>query len=1221
MNYRGNLFFIFFSLVILSSCGGGSFQDLALDNVVSGNVSVVNCDILAKNPATANVRVASTGSTATTFGVVPESGDCAIKYTLNNVDLSGTTPFSTILSSALNTGSNTLVVTVGSGASANTFTWNVVKNDPPTCASQTPGTSSNTMNYTDTLNLSVTASDTEADAITYSWRLDGSTTSLFTGVSSSGNNSSATFDPTFTQVGTHTLSVQLYDGYDTTSCSWGVTVNDPATASISSCTPSIGSENPVVITSAGLNSTRTFSVNATGTGLTYAWILDSVPVGGASSAAFNLSVGSVATGNHVLTAQVTDAYSNTASCTFNVKRNAPPVLTVVTPSTSSTQKFNLDSVKVFTVTGSDGNSDTISYTWTLDGLTSAYLPTGSASSTFSPGGVTGLLGTHTVTVLASDGYESDSESWTVDVNYFRDECNNLTSGQVCTLVGSPIVGDNVDLGVAENTNQGNVKVTPRNIIIENVSGTENLIFTDSANHAVWYYNRGSGSISRFGTTINAYSLKVIMGSGQAGQNYTAPIKINTPTGLALNVDNPSSPILYIGDQGNNVVLSLDNSGNVTQILGGGATTDSAIATAGTNVLCTTVWGLAYKAGANQLYVACNGVNTIWRVDTNSPYDATEIVRSGGTTTDGTALNAGVARTFRPRGMTIDSSGNLYWIEQCSNNTNGGVVRVYAPSSATIFDTSVTGGNVATIMGATAIGGAGTACATTSGTFPNIRFQNPWDIVVNSSGMWVSAGTTGDRIMHMNNSGASVTYGNVAVADNNGVWVVNATNTCTTFNGDGNTGTLTCVDDPYGLALGTNKLFFAANLNNRIRNLDLSISAGTVNTNVGSGNIRAGTSGDGDTAATNMIINNPAYLAIDQTNRILYFSEMNQTVPRIRGVDLSSGIVSNKVGKAGGSLSADNILGTDVGLFQPTGLAIYDENLLFGQLYGSVAINRACLLRALNPTSSTNSLFNQTVFSDSVYSLAGDFALGCQNNTNSSYTGGVLASNVAIYDIEGVAVAQDASGNPVVYFNMYTSHCMMKLDSSGILSVAMGTCGTQGNAGTVDITSATLRFPRGLAKDPNNPRNLFIVDQTNQTTSVIRYANFTGSTVTVFNVNVAAGKVQTVLSVSGSPVINDVVAQADQVCYSTGNTASATAGNHNIICKDRDLLESAIDTLRCGVQAGSTVKGGGPLGEEQEAVSCSSVLISGPHGLAFDADGNLYFADRMNHIIRMVKRWY
>lgn len=1187
------------------------------------------CEIVASSPSAGTVRMASASST--TFGVVANRSSCVVSFTLNGISLPGDggagSPFISLSTSGLFVGANQLRATLSDGQSTQTVTWNIVRNSVPACGTQTPASVGNSVDHTGTLLLESTASDADGDALSFSWEIDGASVSSpnFT-VTSAASSSQALFDPTFSQVGSHTVTMKVTDGYDTGSCSWAVSVGDSAVLDILSCNPA---DSPTVVTSTGADSSKTFTIVATGTSLSYSWKLDGATIGGASSPVLSLNAAGLSVGTHTLVGTVSDVYGNEDACTYNVKRNAPPSLAVVAPSEGVTKKLNVSSLLNFQVTGSDANSDSLSYSWTLDGSTSGYLSSGGATSVLSPAGTAALVGSHTVRVTVSDGFETDQKQWTVEINQFSDWCNGLTSSQVCTLVGLPEVGDGTQVGAAEALNQDRIRILPRSVAIHTVSGVDNLVFTDSMNHGVWYYNRTGGTVSYFGVAIPAYSLKSVIGVGQAGYSGTTPFKLSTPLGIAVNADVPSAPKIYVADYNNHYVHEIDNSGNVTPVLGNGGcgTLDNVGAVAGTTVSCCNPYGLSYRPGSGQLQVACSGSagNGVIRSLDTATYMTTELVRSGGTTTNGTSGNAGTARTYSPRGISTDPSGNVYWVEPCSAANKGGVVRVYSPSGGTFFGVAVAAGSVGTVVGQTDLPNA---CSNKTGVASGMRINDAYGLEWASDGLWISSlsGTGGNKVLFVNSTGATVTYGAIPVAAGQGANVLNATTACGAsststagFNGDGNSGATSCINYAMGLALGSQRLYFADYYFYRVRSLDLSVGSGTVSTHLGAGYARWGTLGDTNLPATDSYLYNPSYLAVPASGSSLYVSDY--TNGRIRKVDLVSGTVSTYVGKTGGSLATENQSPTAISIV-PYGMDFFGDHLLFSNApFSGVGVNRACTVRALNTSSSTQSIFGASVLGNSVHSIAGDYSLGCLNNASSAFTGGVPGLGVELYDAEGVAVAEDGAGNPVTYLAINDNHCILKLTDAGTLSVAVGSCNSQGNALNGLISAALLRFPKGIEKDPLNPTNLFIVDQTNQATQTIRYANFSSSSVTVFGQAIPSGDIRTLISLTGTPYINDVTAFENQICYSTGNTGNANSGNHNVICKDRTVSAASTETLRCGSPDGSAVRGGGPLSTEQEAQPCSSILLSGPQGLAFDAEGNLYIADRMNHLIRMVKNWF
>lgn len=649
----------------------------------SWNVSVLDaCAVSSSVPAGSTAKVAHASSTSTSFGVVPSSSACGVTWALNGTT-AGTGSFYSVLSSTLNDGptANTVTATLNNGYTTPvTRSWSVVKNSPPVCASQTPVANPTAQNYTTTRSFSATGSDVDGDAVSFTWEFDGASSStLFTPVTTSGYTSSATFVPTLTQVGTgQTISAVMSDGLDTGSCSWVETVEDPNTVSITSCTPS---GNPIVLLSTGSQSTNTLTAVATGDGLTYQWLKNGTVQSGYTTPTFAISSAALGTGNYTFETNVTDAYNNAAQCNWNVKVNAPPVIGTVSPSATQSWKMNLGSTLAFSVSATDANNDSLTYTWTLDSVANSALPSGAASSTFNPAGNTSLLGTHTVMVTVSDGYESASQSWTVTVNLFSQACNTLynaptssAGGEICTLVGIPQMGN----GYVPTADQTQVKARPAYIIDD---GSGNLIYTDQLSHAVVFYNLSGSSITRWGKTMAAGTITVIMGNGANGITqdalYNTAFKLDTPMGLAYD---PVSNYLYVADYNNHRIARMDNTGYVLTIFGIAGTTTNGTATntdgaAGTTHVCANPTGLdlVTYGGSTWLYVSCYGTNAIKKMnaDTTSGnygkgYTVIGRLSSSGATaagsSDGTIGPSGDTMANGPWALADDGGGNIYWTE-------------------------------------------------------------------------------------------------------------------------------------------------------------------------------------------------------------------------------------------------------------------------------------------------------------------------------------------------------------------------------------------------------------------------------------------------------------------------------------------------------------------------------------------------------------------------------
>jgi hypothetical protein len=1287
---RGNSWSLLLLSFFLVSCGGSNFSDV-LSNPPTGDCGTIT----SFSPSSTTLRVASLPSSpGVSFGIV-NPGQCSVSYSVNSANVSGgsTSPFITLGPSNFPNSTNKVTAVASDSSTSSTQTWTVNKNTPPSIGSQSPTSTGSSLTYLSNLTLSAIVTDAENDPLTATWLLNGSSAPTLFTPSSSGSTYQAIFQPTAAQIGTQTITLQMSDGYDTSTVNWSINVTDPSTVTVSSCTPGSTSPGaPDVITQYGGNSSRTYSVNATGTGLTYSWLVKTP--GGSTFSALAGKTTSVVTltqsdlpivsGIYTMTAQVKDAYNNTAQCPsyIYVKSNGKPVFVgSPSPSNSNPLKLNVNATSTYnTVYGqsltlspgtggaaTDANGDSLTYTWTLDGsVNNTLLPSGSFSATFSPNGTLSLLGAHTIQVTVSDGYENSSVSWTVNVNYFSNYCNNLTAGSICTLVGNPLgAGD----GLNPTADQTKIRIQPRNLAVHMVGGTANYVFSDQASHVIWYYNRTASDLNYFGTTIKAGTIHVVFGSGQAGGLNTAtPTKINTPLAVAINNDNTSDPVLYVALYGNNRVLAVSNSlGN--QVLFQGSTVNnaaplSATATGASGVTCNNPYGLDYYSAGKLLYVSCYGSNLIRSVDVSTPsapLSSVVVNSTAAITKDGTAGAAGTAGTIHPEGLKVDSTGHVYWTEACAAggaNRSGGVVRAYSPSGTITFaGTSVTAGNVGTVIGNQTYN-TGSCTNNTGSAVPigQVIINDPRDLALYPStgtvtGMFVS-NPNSNRILFANGTGATSTFGGLTASTTPTSILNNSIDNSigtggTSGTSDGAAGILTQVNNPQGVTVSGNVLYFADYNFFRVRHMDL--TANTITTDIGAGYTRSGAAPIGTIAATSVFSNNPMDLTVDSVNQMLYYSDSANA--RITQVNLSTGQASVLAGN-GSTNYNDGVTANLAGISYPLGIisteklpaavTAFGNQVLFADASTSVGSPLPCLVRGISQNPGSSSIFGVTNGSGNVASFLGQLSSGCINSTttnNASFTGS-LASPFPLFNLQNIggyhrslALAQDGSGNPVLYMSINELNCILKVDQNGNATVAVGVCQTTstGDQGGVAIStsSAQLNGPAGIYTDPAYPTNIFVLDQSNQTTQKLKYVNFSSTqNATIFsNLTVAPNTISASLfPIANADYVNSVAANANQICYSDGYNNGTDTGNSNVQCKSRQSTSGASAVLQCGASDGTT-KDGGPLGSEQEGKTCltsqldGSVLLASPSGLDFDSAGNLYISDRHNFIIRMVARWY
>ncbi len=1206
------LFSLFALALTLSSCKGSSddgfaFLDSPESPVKNDEEIVDDLQIVSFSPLESPIRV--TDSKDITFVVSVNSTAGGVVYTWKldgSVLFVGTEPFFKFSGASAPGGLSNLEVIAANPKSEASKIFILEKNIPPQITAAIPSSAGNIISCGGgSLAMTVNASDADADGLTYNWLLNGAVHSAYFSVVNGVGVSENTFTPPCSVAGVNTVTVEVSDGYDKVSTSWAVTVNNPTVAQINSYTP-LGS--PIIIPSSG---SQLFSVSATGKDpLSYEWRLNGTPIPGESTSFITLNAASLVVGEHTLTAVVSDADSSD-SRDFLVKRNAPPVLSAPSPSTGSTTKINYQSLKTFSINGSDENGDPISYSWTLNGLPSVAI---SASATgsghqaiLSPSA--GLVGTHTLMVSASDGVETAQQSWTININYFSSVCNDLTAGQICTILGSPGYGN----GLYPASDNEKIKIRPTDVIDD---GSGNLFVTDDINHVVWFFNRSALPITRLGKTVAPGQFVAIIGNGSTGlgpelssNNHYKP---RNPYGVAWD---PIGENLFVSLWSDHKVIRIDSTGQVTHDIchGGNGNPMGAEGDSATGHRCNNPANLAYDPVRKYLYVAIHANHQIKMFDLSDPDPTnwTGHYMVGNTSGDSGSANGAVGnsgtRGSNPFALTIDSQGVVYFVESGANCrlrivNNTASNRSYMGGAVT-----VNAGQVGTLTG-------GASCGTNTGVYSALRFQQPRGLAV-----WENAGSVlgffvtnrdHDRTTFLNNTASSVTLGGQEVSPYNGDYVWHST-TEAGYGGGSTPARNNPTNEPWGATVNSSgtEFILADRLNFRIRTLNISTANGAVTGLIGEGEMY-GYAGGSNSPATIVKLNNPTKLLYDPLTNQLLVSDRSNFI--VRGVNLESGADNTVIGAAGiaGNANNEDEEPTVARLRGSFGLAIHGNALLYADNQQGSAANQNCLIRAYNRSGSSQTIFNTSIMPNKVSTIAGDYISGCGSLTGN----GGPARSARINRPEGLA-----SDGTNIYIAATQDHCILRVTPDGTLSQYIGSCGNAQDVNGVATGGAVrLRFPSSITMDPRHPTNFFIADQTNQSTNKLKYVNLSGSDVVISGITIANGQIGTVYTGGGYGYA--VAAFDNQICFSSGHSTDGWQGSHNVQCRDRDN-PIPTTTMLAGRPDGDQTKAGTPSHTEQEGVHATSSYLYTPYGLAFDSSGNLYIADRNNHIVRMVKRWW
>ncbi len=213
---------------------------------------------------------------------------------------------------------------------------------------------------------------------------------------------------------------------------------------------------------------------------------------------------------------------------------------------------------------------------------------------------------------------------------------------------------------------------------------------------------------------------------------------------------------------------------------------------------------------------------------------------------------------------------------------------------------------------------------------------------------------------------------------------------------------------------------------------------------------------------------------------------------------------------------------------------------------------------------------------------------------------IPATSTALYAPE--ALLFDGEGN------LYMSQCprvspqrVVRIDPSGLLAVVAGTGDPRFPGDGGPATAAQLLCPAGLALDGNG--NLYVADHGNNR---VRRVDRQGVITTVAGGG-AARTSQGSFSGDGGPAAQARLQEPIGIVFDAAG---------NLYIADRDNARIRKINLDGVI---TTVAGTGEAGFSGDGGSATSARLSSPYYLAFDADGNLYIADKGNNRIRKVDR--
>ena len=307
------------------------------------------------------------------------------------------------------------------------------------------------------------------------------------------------------------------------------------------------------------------------------------------------------------------------------------------------------------------------------------------------------------------------------------------------------------------------------------------------------------------------------------------------------------------------------------------------------------------------------------------------------------------------------------------------------------------------------------------------------------------------------------------------------------------------------------------------------------------------------------------MAVDAAGNLFIAQQIGQ---RIRKVDAVTGIITTVAGTGLPAFSGDGGPAVSAELSFPTGVGVDSAGNLF------IA------------DTSNNRIRKVDVLTGIITTVAGNGTLGGGGD-------GSAALSAQLDTPAGVMV--DSAGN--LYIAERNGQRIRRVDgATGIITTVAGT-GTAGFSGDGGpATAAQLAGPYGVAVDAAG--NLFIADTNNHR---IRKVDGVTGVITTLAGTGAAG----FSGDGGSATSAELNSPYGVVVDSTGNLFIADADNDRI--RKVDVLTGVITTV-----AGSGTSGGGGDGGPATAEQ-----LTAPYAVAADVAGNLFIADAEEHRVRKV----
>ena len=491
--------------------------------------------------------------------------------------------------------------------------------------------------------------------------------------------------------------------------------------------------------------TVTLTVRTTGTWpITYQWHKNGVPIAEAMGATLVLdNVQAVDAGIYTVVVSNASGSLTSAAATLTVTVNQPPIVSLTSPTNNATFTTPATIALVASASDSDGTIAKVEF---FAGSTKLGEDT-TAPYNFTWNNV--AAGTYALSAKATDNQGAITTSIAVAITV----SSTVPPASTLIYTFTTLAGNAPSWGDVDGTGSGARFNMPTGVAVDSAG---NVYVGDCYNDTIRKLTPDGVVTTLAGLARTCDSAD---GTGSAA-------RFCQPDGVAMD----GAGNLYVADKYNFTIRKVTPGGVVTTLAGLAGSRGYADGT-GSAARFNYPEGVAVDSAGN-VYVADTGYDTIRKV---TP-DGVVTTLAGDVNMDGSADGTGsAARFYEPRGLALDSTGNLY-VADSMNHT----IRKMTP------------GRVVTTLAGLA-GSSGSA----DGTGSTARFDHPTGVAVDSAGNVYVGDTYNDTIRKVTPDGVVTTLAGLAG---------------TSGRADG-TGSAARFQDPSGIAVDSAGTLYVADANN------------------------------------------------------------------------------------------------------------------------------------------------------------------------------------------------------------------------------------------------------------------------------------------------------------------------------------------------------------------------------------------------------------------------